>query len=240
MPEFSDKGLIIRLKKYGEHDAVATFFTQNHGVLTAFVKRAFSKRHSGVMQVGNLTALTYKARLEEQLGVAVCENMAAYAGKAMANPDSLGVLSCICALLTFLPEGIAEEELFSAVLTQADLLDREGVYERYAEFEVLLLAVLGFGLDLSCCALTGDTENLAYVSPKSGRAVSLAAGEPWKGKLLDLPAFLWNKNVSCTGFSDIKKALALTGFFLENYVCKHINCDFPPVRRRLFERVSAK
>ena len=195
---------------------------------------------TGVVQVGNLTAISYRARLEDQLGNAACDFMCSYAGKVMQNPDALSVLSCLCALLTLLPQDVPAPQIFESVFEQAEQINDAGVFERYARFELLLLSEMGFGLDLTCCAATGTTENLAYVSPKSARAVSLEAGEPWKDRLLPLPAFLLDDAVTGVDFAEIKKALVLTGFFLENYACKHINCGFPPVRRRLFERVAAK
>ena len=239
MPKFSDKALIVNTVAYGEQDGVVSFFTKEHGLTKAFVRRAFSKKTAAVVQTGNFVNISYAARLEEQLGTAVCDLEKSVAGKTLNAPDALSVLSCICAVLTLLPENVSEPELFEDVENQFQLAHTDGIFERYARFELRLLSVLGFGLDLSCCALTGTTENLSYVSPKSGRAVSFEAGAPWREKLLELPCFLLNSQEGIeTG--EIKKALILTGFFLENYACKHINCPFPPARRRLFERVSAK
>lgn len=240
MREFSDRGFIVDVRRYGEHDAVVSFFTENHGLLKAFVNHAFSKKMTGVVQVGNLTAISYRARLEDQLGNAACDLVCSYAGRVMQNPDALSVLSCLCALLTFLPQDVPAPQIFNSALAQAEKIGDSGVFERYARFELLLLSEMGFGLDLSCCAATGATENLTYVSPKSARAVSFEAGAPWKDRLLPLPAFLLDGTITGVNFAEIKKALVLTGFFLENYACKHINCGFPPVRRRLFERVAAK
>ena len=233
MPEWSDSALIIRVKKFAERDAVVSFLTQNHGRHDGLCKGAFSKRLTGTVQIGNLVQLNWKARLEEHLGTVKIELLHAYSPAVLSDPERLTALSCICAMCSFLPERENVSVFFEKTLEQIALLSFEGWAERYARWETELLKVLGFGLDLSVCAATGTTQDLIYVSPKSGRAVCRAAGEPWRDKLLALPAFLKNDTVSVQDKEEIKKALILTGFFLENYVLKTLDCTIPAVRKRL-------
>ena len=232
MPEWTDSALIISVKKFAEQDAVLSFLTQNHGRHSGLVKGAFSKRQAGNLQIGNLVQINWKARLEEHLGNVKAELLTAYAVKVMNDPERLTGLSCLSAMCSFLPERENVSSFFQSTLEQIALLSFDGWLARYALWETELLTVLGYGLDLTACALTGETEDLAYISPKSGRAVSRTAGTPWQDKLLALPAFLKEKDTSIDK-KEIKKALKLTGFFLENHVSKTLDCSIPAVRNRL-------
>lgn len=232
MPEWSDNALIVGIRKFAERDAVISFFSQNHGRCSGLVKGAFSKRNAGDLQIGNLVKINWKARLEEHLGTVRVEPLTAYAANVWDDPVRLTALSCLCAMSSLLPERENIPDFFQKTLEQIALLHFDYWEKRYALWEVDLLKVLGFGLDLSACAVTGETRDLIYVSPRSGRAVSRQAGEPWRDKLLALPAFLLNDGLS-TNTQEIKKALKLTGFFLENYVLKTLDCTIPAVRERL-------
>lgn len=232
MPEWTDSALIIGVRKFAERDAVVSFLTQNHGRHNGLVKGAFSKRHAGDFQIGNLVQIRWSARLEEHLGTVKAELLTAYAAGILNDPPRLTTLSCLSAMCAFLPERESIKEFFQKTLEQVALLSFDGWAERYARWEVELLKALGFGLDLSVCAATGTTRDLIYVSPKTGRAVSRQAGEPWHDKLLPLPAFL-RENSPAPDNEEIKKALNLTGFFLENYVLKTLDCTIPAVRGRL-------
>lgn len=232
MPEWSDNALIVGVRKFAERDAVFSFFTQSHGRHGGLVKNAFSKRRAGDLQLGNLVRIKWKARLEEHLGTVGVEPLTAYAVNVWDDPVRLTALSCLCAMSSLLPERESVPDFFQKTLEQIALLHFDGWEKRYALWEVDLLKVLGFGLDLSACAVTGETRDLIYVSPKSGRAVSRSAGTPWRDKLLALPAFLINDEMPADA-PEIKKALKLTGFFLENYVLKTLDCTIPAVRERL-------
>ena len=237
MPEWTDGALIVGIKKFAERDAVLSFLTQNHGRHSGLVKGVFSKRHAGDFQIGNLVQISWKARLEEHLGTVKAELLTAYAVKVLDDPARLTALSCLCAMCSLLPERENVPDFFEKTLEQIALLPFDGWAARYALWETALLKALGFGLDLSACAVTGETEDLIYVSPRSGRAVSRHAGEPWRDKLLELPAFLRNgKDELDSG--EIKKALKLTGFFLENHVLKTLDCTIPAVRSRLISTLN--
>lgn len=232
MPEWTDCALIIGVRKFAERDAVLSFLTQNHGKHSGLVKGAFSKRHAGDLQIGNLVQIIWKARLEEHLGTVKAELLSPYAAGVLDDSKRLTALSCLCAMCSLLPERENVSDFFQKTLEQVALLQFNDWEARYAKWEVDLLKALGFGLDLSACAVTGETRDLIYVSPKSGRAVSRQAGEQWRDKLLDLPDFL-HENTMPPDNGEIKKALKLTGFFLENYALKTLDCTIPAVRARL-------
>ena len=237
MPEWSDCGVIVTVRKYAETGAVVTFFTQEHGRHNALCSGAFSKRNSGTFQVGNLVQITWNARLEEHLGTAKVELLTPYAAAVLADAERLSVLASACALLLLLPEREPNPDFFEKTVKLLAVLPFDGFLEAYARWEVDLLSALGFGLDLSACALTGKTSDLCYVSPKSGRAVSREAGAPWADRLLVLPAFLTDGEKSAENREEIKKALKLTGFFLENYGAKTVDYRIPTARNRLIEKV---
>ena len=237
MPEWTDSALIIGIKKFAEQDGVFSFFTQNHGKYSGLIKNAFSKRQAGNLQIGNLVQISWKARLEEHLGTVKAELLTSYSASLLDNPPRLTALSCISAMCSLLPERENVSDFFQMTLEQIALLQFDGWAARYALWEADLLKALGFGLDLSACAVSGTTDDLIYVSPKSGRAVCRSAGEPWRDKLLMLPSFLREKNISPDN-KEIKKALKLTGFFLENYVLKTLDCTIPAVRERLIATLT--
>ena len=232
MPEWTDCALIIGIRKFAERDAVLTLLTQNHGRHGGLVKGAFSKRHTGDFQIGNLLQVSWNARLEEHLGTIKAELVKSYAAEVLDNAECLTALSCICAMSSLLPERENVPDFFQKTLEQIALLYHEGRMARYALWETELLKVLGYGLDLSACAVSGTTQDLIYVSPRTGRAVSRQAGEPWKEKLLALPAFFTDASIT-PDVEEIKKGLKLTGFFLENYALKTLDCTIPAVRGRL-------
>ncbi len=233
MPEWFDNAIIISVKKFGEQDGVISFLTGNHGRYVGLCKGAFSKRLVGTVQLGNLVQIKWNARLEEHLGKVKVELESAYASRFFSDSGRLLTLSCLCGMCSLLPERENVTDFFEKTLQQIILLETENFQERYARWEVELLKTLGFGLDLSSCALTGTTEDLVYVSPRTGRAVCRSAGLAWKDRLLPLPTFLKADNLAASNTLEVKKALDLTGFFLENHVSKTLDCSIPAVRRRL-------
>ena len=237
MPEWSDCGVVVNVRKYAETGAVVTFFTQEHGRHNALCSSVFSKRNSGTFQIGNLVQIAWNARLEEHLGTAKVELLTPYAAAVLADSERLSVLASACALLSLLPEREPNPDFFEKTVGLLAVLPFDGFWEAYARWEVDLLSALGFGLDLSACALTGKTADLCYVSPKSGRAVCREAGAPWADRLLALPAFLTHADKRAENREEIKKALKLTGFFLENYGAKTVDYRIPTARNRLIEKV---
>ncbi|MBL4802624.1 MAG: DNA repair protein RecO, partial [Emcibacter sp.] len=194
--EFQDQGIIISLRKHGEYDAIIDVLTAEHGRHAGMVKGGMGRRQRGTLQPGNEIILTWRGRLESQLGSYSVELRNARSASFLDYPSKLGVLNSVCAILsTCLAEREEHRALYDALQILLDMLETmdhrpENWGALLVRWEIGLLAELGFGLDLSCCAATGVTDDLIYVSPKSGRAVSAEAGRPYHDKLLPLPAFL--------------------------------------------------
>jgi DNA repair protein RecO (recombination protein O) len=201
-----------------------------------------SKTARGLYQPGNLLSVTWKARLEDQLGLYACELVEANAAALLTEPGRLAALSAACAVAeAALPERQPHPMLFDATLALiAALRDAPdpGYGAAYVEWEAVVLQDLGFGLDLAACALTGVTDDLAWVSPKTGRAVSAAAGAPWRDKLLALPPFL-REGVEDGPEPDVAaivQGLRLTGWFLDRHALAAQDRCLPPARVRFGQR----
>jgi DNA repair protein RecO (recombination protein O) len=190
--QWSDVSIILSTRKYGETSAVVRVLTRDRGVFSGVFRGAYSKNNRGMLQAGNVVSAAWNARLAEQLGTFKLELMEAHAAHIMHDGAKLSALSSACSLLEMaLPERHPYPKLFADFHEFLHILNSgENWEEEYIKFELSLLSEAGFGLDLSECAATGVSENLIYVSPKSGRAVCADSGEPYKGKLLELPEFL--------------------------------------------------
>lgn len=240
--QFTDAALLLSLRKFSETSAVVRAFTREHGVYAALVRGAQGKNR-GIWQPGNTVILTWKARLAEQMGGFTAELIAPGAALFMDDAARLAALSSAAALVEMLlPEREAHPRLyaaFSALLQH--LRDNENWRETYARFELALLSECGFRLDLTCCAATGTAENLAYVSPKSGRAVSREAGAPWQEKMLPLPSFLLSNEPQDTrpDSREILAALRLTGYFLAHWLLGPHEKSMPAARTRLAEYLQS-
>ena len=214
--QWSDEGVILSVRPHGETAAVAEIFTRAHGRHLGLVHGGRSGRLRPVLQTGNHVEVVWKARLAEHLGQARVELRRGYAAMVMEDALALAGLSSMCALARLLPERDPHPSLFEVTLFVLGFLDDEAVWPALmVRWELALLDELGFGLDLSSCAATGAKEELIYVSPKSGRAVSAAAGEPYKDKLLRLPTFLVKGRQGAIQPQDVVAGLMLTGHFLE-------------------------
>ena len=189
---WSDAAIIVSVRKHGESSAVVRVLAREHGVFTGVVRSANSKNNRGIIQIGNVVSSTWQARIAQQLGMFKLELLESHAAYLMQDAGKLAALSSACALTEIsLPERHPYPKLFSALHELLHSLSHsENWQEEYVKFELALLSESGFGLDLSTCAATGQTHDLIYVSPKSGRAVSREAGEPYREKLLALPSFL--------------------------------------------------
>ena len=240
--EFQDQGIIISLRKYGEYDAVIDVMTAEHGRHAGLVKGGMGRRKRGSLQPGNEVMLNWRGRLESQLGVYNAELRNARSAAFLDYPEKLGVLNSICAILSLcLAEREQHRPLYDGLQILLDMLEHVGPAPEewgalLVQWEVGLLSELGFGLDLSCCAATGIMDDLIYVSPKSGRAVSGDAGKPYHSKMLALPQFLI-KDAEITE-QDIRDGLALSEFFLERYVLHPHNKKIPQARRMLMDFMS--
>jgi DNA repair protein RecO (recombination protein O) len=189
--DWQDRGLIIGVRKHGETSVILEVLTQAHGRHMGLVRGGRSRAMQPILQAGNSVDLTWRARLEEHLGHFVVEGERLRAAHLMHSALSLHGLHHLAGLLRLLPERDPHPDLWRFAEVLADRLDDAAFAPMLMlRFELALLAELGFGLDLSECTLTGATEDLVYVSPKSGRAVGRDAGEPWRDRLLPLPSFL--------------------------------------------------
>jgi DNA repair protein RecO (recombination protein O) len=214
--EWRDEGLITGLKKYGETSVILEVMTKAHGRHLGLVKGGRSKRMHAVLQPGNQIDLVWRARLDEHLGSFAVEPTVLRAARFLANTEALHALNLITSLLRLMPERDPHQSLYRAASLIADELDTsEYIPAMLVRFEMVILAELGFGLDLDSCAATGGHEDLIYVSPKSGRAVSREAGAPYHDKLLPLPAFLRSdRQEAKPAPRDIRDGFRLTEYFL--------------------------
>ncbi|MGC2854141.1 DNA repair protein RecO [Novispirillum sp. DQ9] len=239
--EWRDAGIVLSARRHGESGLVVTLLTSTHGRHAGLVKGGLSKTGRGLYQPGNLLTATWKARLEDQLGLYACELAEANAAAVMDDPGRLAALTAACAVAeAALPDREAHPLLYDATLALlAALRDApDALYgAAYVEWELVVLRDLGFGLDLSACAATGTTEDLVWVSPRTGRAVSAGAGEPWRDKLLPLPAFLLEEGADAPPEpAAIAAGLRLAGWFLDRHVLAPHGRRLPPARGRFEQR----
>jgi DNA repair protein RecO (recombination protein O) len=216
--QWTDEGIVLGVKRHGEASGILELMTRDHGRHLGLVRGAFGARLKPVLQVGNGVSASWRARLDEHLGNYAVEGVNLRAANFFASAHAIYGVSHLAALMRLLPERDPHSDLygaFEAVLNQ--LGDALIAAPMVVRFEMQVLTELGFGLDLEQCVATGTRADLVYVSPKSGRAVSRAAGEPWADKMLRLPAFLRERDAQPTGH-DIADGFALTGFFLARYV----------------------
>src|SRR5579862_4820045 len=211
--EWRDVGIVLGLRRHGEGSGVLEAMTQAHGRHFGLVRGARSLKGGAVHQPGNILSLVWRARLDEHLGAYQAEALDMRAGRLIDDAKSLAGLNVITALLRLAPERDPHPLWFQRALETLDALETERAGAALAAFELLSLGECGFPLDLARCAATGSTENLIHVSPRSGRAVSAEAGEPWRDRLLRLPRFLVDADAT-PGQGDVADAFALTGFFL--------------------------
>ena len=241
--EWSDTGIVLSARRHGESAAVVSLLTENHGRHAGLVQGARGRRGRGLYQPGNTLAARWQARLAEHLGRYTCELLRAQSSLLLDDPPRLAALAAICALTeATLPERHPYPQVYGAL---GHLLDALEASERWAEtvvrWELALLGELGFGLDLSSCVATGAVDDLAYVSPRSGRAVSAEAGALYADKLLPLPPFLAQPEDEAAGATtaDIVAGLRLTGWFLEKHVFGGQGGRMPPARERFIDRLQA-
>jgi DNA repair protein RecO (recombination protein O) len=235
--EWSDEGIVLAVRRHGESAAIVSLLTLGHGRHAGLVRGGASRRMRGFLQPGNGVSAIWRARLEEHLGSLTVEPMASRAA-LYDQPGPLAALTAATALVeAALPERAPHPELYHLLAELLEALDRPGWVEAYIHWELRLLADLGFGLDLDSCASTGSNDGLAYVSPKSGRAVSLSAGEPWRDKLLPLPRFL-SPDGGAPDLGQLQEGLRLTGWFLERHVFAAHNAHTPDARERLVGYLS--
>ena len=236
--EWSDEGLVIARRHHGESAAIVSLLTREHGRHVGRVRGGGGRRAVGLYQPGNLLSVVWRGRLPEHLGNYNCEAMQSFAARVIDDPLRLGALTAACAIIEVaLPEREPHQTLYEATLELFKALEGESWAAHYARWECQCLADLGFGLDLSQCALTGTVDDLAYVSPRSGRAVSRAVGQPYAGKLFALPSFLMSEQSESVPARAIVDALEMTGHFLERNVLAASDKPVPQARIQFVDRL---
>jgi DNA repair protein RecO (recombination protein O) len=215
---WSDEGIVLGVRRHGEANAIAEVMTRKHGRHLGLVRGGAGSRMRPVLQPGNAVGVTWRARLDEHLGHFAVEGLRLRA-EFMATAHAVFGVTHLAALCRLLPERDPHGEVLDALEAILDRLeDRPLAAILIARFELQMLAELGFGLDLGQCAATGATADLIYVSPKSGRAVSRLAGDPWRDRMLHLPPFLHAETEGQPDMAELAQAFALTGFFLQRHV----------------------
>jgi len=231
--DFSDEGILLSARPLGEANAIAELLTARHGRHLGLVRGGRSRRMRPLLQPGNLLSLSWRARLSDHLGSFAVELIDPNAARVLDDEAALMAISSLTTLAKHLPERDPHPELYQGTLEVLRALDHAKIWPALlVRWEMMLLEDLGFGLDLNTCAATGVDADLAYVSPKSGRAVSRDAGKPYCDRLLKLPRFLLEEEAEPAP-GDVLAAFALTGHFLERDVLAPQGLALPQARERL-------
>jgi DNA repair protein RecO (recombination protein O) len=237
--DWTDQGIVLGVRRHGEANAIAEVMTRAHGRHLGLVRGGAGSRMRPVLQPGNEVRVIWRARLDEHLGHYTIEALRLRAGEFMVAAHAAYGVTHLAALCRLLPERDPHADVHDMLVAILDHLhERPLAAALVARFELQLLAELGFGLDLDQCAATGATAELVYVSPKSGRAVSRLAGEPWRDRMLRLPAFLgpgWDEAEPAT--DALTDAFALTGFFIQRHVLEPRGLPMPDARASFISAV---
>ena len=235
--EWEAPAVVLAARPYGEGDALATVLTEAQGAQRGLARGGASRARASLWQPGNLVQARWVARLADQLGSVTAELAHPGAALAMDDPLALAILSSACAVAEgALPEREPHPRVFAGLVHLiANLAQGADALTELVRWETTLLGELGYGLDLSGCAVTGEVAGLAYVSPRTGRAVSDDAAGEWRARLLRLPGFLVGANTA--GPDDWRDGLKLTGHFLERDAFGHAHRPLPLARHMLYDRV---
>ena len=236
---FETKAIVCALRSHGEHGAVVRLMTPEHGLLAAYVRGARGRHMRPVLIAGNAVQARLSARTDTQLPQATAELIHSR-GPLLSEPLPAAAIEWATVLTaTALPEGQPYPRLYDVFEGLLDAIDAapsaSGWGAALARYELLMLAELGFGLDLERCAVTGGNDDLVAVSPKSGRAISAGEAEPYAGKLLPLPAFVGGAGQA--GWSEILDGLRLTGHFLLRDIMTDRSKPVAEARNRLVDRL---
>ena len=236
---WDDEGIVLGIRRHGEANAILEVMTVEHGRHLGLVRGGAGSRLRAILQPGNTVRVEWRARLDEHLGYFLVEPVELRAAGFLGSAHALYGLNHLAALCRLLPERDPHAPVFDLLdATIARLAEPGPAAALVARFELQLLAELGFGLDLDACAVTGSAVELIYVSPKTGRAVSRGAGEPWHDRLLPLPAFLSAEGPGEPTTEAIEAGFALTGFFLARHVFEPRGARLPEGRQQFIAAVT--
>ena len=239
--DWRDQGILLSSRAHGETSAIIEVFTPGKGRHAGVVRGGASRRMAPVLQPGAQLDVTWRARLEDHIGTFSVEPVRSRAAASMGDRLALAGLNAVVSLLLFcLPEREAHERLYRRTEALLDLLGQGEVWPlAYMQWEMVLLDDLGFGLDLQACAVMGPRANdLSYISPRTGRAVSRAGAGEWADKLLPLPPCMVGHGPAPD--AEVAEALGVTGYFLQNRVAPELgHKPLPEARGRFVERFRA-
>jgi DNA repair protein RecO (recombination protein O) len=226
--KFNDCGIIISQKKYGENSLIVKVFSQHHGIYRGFVKSVKSSKDKVIFQIGNLISFEFRSRVEDNLGQFFSVDLVrSYCSRIIFEPLKV---DCVNSLFSIIDDCFLEREnqqnlfeklqLFLQKIGQDDERKASAAKSFLADYirlELKILKTLGYEIDLSVCAVTNSTIGLAFVSPKSARAVCLEVGRPYQNRLLKLPSFLVENDVEISQ-DELLQGLRLSGYFLEKFI----------------------
>ncbi len=237
--QWTDDAIVLGAKRHGEANAILDLMTRAHGRHLGMVRGGSGSRMKPILQPGNGVSVTWRARLDEHLGHYTVEPLHLRASDYFPAPHAIYGVGHLAALMRLLPERDPHAALYEAFETLLDrLADARAAAPMVARFELQVLSELGFGLDLAECAATGATDELVYVSPRSGCAISREAGAPYAERMLRLPAFLSDVDEQ-PGAEALADGFALTGFFLERYVLEPRGLSLSDERARFITALLA-
>jgi DNA repair protein RecO (recombination protein O) len=237
--DWRDHGILLSTRRHGETSAIIEVFTEEHGRHAGVVRGGASRKIAPILQPGAQLDVSWRARLEDHLGTYQVEPLRSRAAAVMGSRMALAGLNSVTGLLLFcLAERQALGPFYRRTEQLMDLLGQDDLWPlAYLRWELALLEEMGFGLDLSACAATGAREGLAYVSPKTGRAVSRAGAGEWAARLLPLPEVLLGRGEA--GNAEIAQGFALTGYFLRHKLAAElVHKPLPEARQRFVDRFN--
>ena len=237
--EWCRDGIVVSTRRHGENGVIIGILTREQGRWLGLVRYGRSRKMRPILQPGNLVTATWRARLEDHLGNFTIEPLQFKAAALIEYPFKLAGLTTLTALVQLLPEREAHPPVYEGFELVLNALGDDDMWPALAiRWELGLLDELGFGLDLSKCAATGEHENLIYVSPKSGRAVSAQAGEPYKDKLFKLPEFLAGRFTTNISDDDLLEGFRLTGYFLHRHLFEPRGLQAPEQRQWIVDHIA--
>ncbi len=236
--KFSDQGIIISKRNYGEKSLIIKIFSNHHGIFNGFVTAGKSPKNLTIIQSGNLVSFEWRSRIEENLGqFFAIDLIKSFSSKIIFDIEKLICFNC---LISIINSSFLEREKQSSLFERLNLflenlanhdIKKKQYLADYIRLELEILKILGYEIDLSCCAVTNQTNDLVFVSPKSARAVSFEAGQNYQNRLLKLPPFLLDDNLEYD-YNQLLEGFKLSGYFL----AKHIfNCDFRSANTELHQ-----
>jgi len=235
--EWTDDAFVLGARPHGETSLIVSLLTRTRGRHAGLVQGGVSRTKRPLFELGNRVFATWRARLAEHLGAWTCEVADTPSARFIDDPVRLAALASAAAVADqALPEREPHPRAYDGFLAFIDILDSEVFAAAYVGWELGLLAELGYGLDLTQCAATGSNDELAYVSPRTGKAVSLSAGEPYRDRLLHLPGFLIGRGEAAP--EAVIEGLMLTGHFLERHAFAPHNRGIPAARTRFVDRLE--